>query len=366
MTAAPLVLAGPRPGTDGRRRDGRPAPAGPVERVRTALADVARGRPVVVDSGRGGDLVLAAACATPQAMAFLVRHTSGFVQVAITDADADRLDLPLAVPGRTGPAQCVAVDAAAGVGTGISATDRTATVRLLAAPETTPADLTRPGHVVPLRARAAGVLDSPGRPETAVDLAAVAGLPPAGVLCELVSGIDPRRMATGAELTAFAREHGLQVVSTGDLVAYRLRHERSVERGTEAVVSLPAGRFTTVSYRDPLDGREHLALVHGDVAGRDVPVRVHDECLAGDAFGSSSCGCGPRLQASLTAVAAAGRGVVLYRRGGAGGSRCPAGAGRHDAGGDVVAGQVLRDLGVRGAADLPAPAAVRETPADVH
>ncbi|SDN70526.1 3,4-dihydroxy-2-butanone-4-phosphate synthase [Geodermatophilus sp. DSM 45219] len=339
-----------------------PAPAG-GERVRAALADLAAGRPVaLVDDEDGGALVLAAGLATPEAVAFVVRHTSGFLCVAVTGDDADRLDLPL-LAGRDGDrpaaAQCVAVDARDGVGTGISAADRARTIRLLAAPDTDAADLVRPGHVVPLRARPGGVLARRGRAEAAVDLAVLAGLHPAGALCDLVSPADPRRTASGAELAAFAREHGLALVGVGDLVAHRTQVETLVERGAETSLPLGAGRFTAVGYRGRLDGREHLALVHGEIGdGDDVPVHVHHECLAGDVLGSARCGCGGRLQAALAGIAEAGRGVVVYVRGepGAGlprgvlprphrGADDPScAAARPD---DGVGGQILRDLGVR-------------------
>lgn len=342
-----------------------PAGADPIERVRAALADIAVGRPVVVDHRDGGDLVFAAELATPQLLSFMVRHTSGFVCVAVTEDDADRLDLPLMMGthhNRPDPAQCVAVDARAGVSTGISAADRATTVRLLAAPGTAATDLIRPGHVVPLRARTDGVLGHRGRAETAVDLAALAGLRPAGVLCELVSTADPRGMARGPELVTFAREHGLHLITTVDLVAYRMRFEKLVERGAEAAVSLTAGRFTAVGYRNRIDDREHLALVHGEIGdGEDVLVRLHRECLIGDTLGSTRCSCGPRLQSALARIADEGRGIVVYLRGEAEsahlrhedpsqryrdpGEQMPVGVdGLHE---DVICGQILRDLGIR-------------------
>jgi 3,4-dihydroxy 2-butanone 4-phosphate synthase / GTP cyclohydrolase II len=340
-----------------------PAGRDPVERVRAALADLAAGRPVVLVGDEGdGALVLAAELATPETVAFVVRHTSGFLCVALTGDDADRLDLPL-LSGRAGErpaaAQCVAVDARDGVGTGISAADRARTMRLLAAPETDAADLLRPGHVVPLRVRPGGVLARRGTAEAAVDLAVLAGLRPSGASCDLVSPADPRRMARGPELAAFAREHGLRLVAVGDLVAYRTRFEALVERGATTSLPLAAGHFTAVGYRGRLDGREHLALVHGEIGdGDDVPVHVHHECLAGDVLGSVRCGCGGRLQAALAGIADEGRGVVVYLRGepggadltrglvprGADGPSCAAGPWPAD---DGLDGQILRDLGIR-------------------
>ncbi|WP_232806848.1 3,4-dihydroxy-2-butanone-4-phosphate synthase [Geodermatophilus chilensis] len=352
---------------------GRWSPAGPdpVERVRAALADVAAGRPVVLAGDEeGGALVLAAELATPEAVAFVVRHTSGFLCVAVTGDDADRLDLPL-LTGRAverpAAAQCVAVDARDGVSTGISAADRARTMRLLAAADTDAEDLVRPGHVVPLRVRPDGVLAHRGTAEAAVDLAVLAGLRPSGAVCDLVSPADPRRMARGPELAAFAREHGLRLVAVGDLVAYRTRFEALVERAAATSLPLAAGRFTAVGYRGRLDGREHLALVHGEIGdGEDVPVHVHRECLAGDVLGSARCGCGGRLQTALAGIAHEGRGVVVYLRGepdGADLSRvlfrgahrgddapsCAAGPGPAD---DGLDGQILWDLGVRSSRSL--------------
>ncbi|MGY1691404.1 3,4-dihydroxy-2-butanone-4-phosphate synthase [Geodermatophilus sp. SYSU D01105] len=353
--ADPLAARTPRPG----QRD-------PIERVRAALSDVAAGRPVVlVDGADGGDLVVASDLATPEVVSFVVRHTAGFVCVAVPEDDADRLDLPLMVGsdrGRPGAAQCVAVDGAGG-GTGISATDRARTIRLLASPDTVPSDLVRPGHVVPLRVGAGGLLASPGRAEAAADLAGLAGLQPSGALCALVSTSDPTRMARGPELDAFARAHGLCLVSISDLVAYRMRFEALVERGAQATLPLPAGGFTAVGYRSRVDGAEHLALVHGDVGGDDVAVHVHRECLVGDTLGSSSCGCGAHLRSALGHVADVGRGVVVYLRSGPGGAGPlrdllpwqpdPGGRRAGVADGPArdrgVAAQILRDLGVRDA-----------------
>ena len=342
-----------------------------VERVRAALADLAAGRPVVLAGDEdGGALVLAAELAAPETVAFVVRHTSGFLCVAVTGDDADRLELPLLTGSageRPAAAQCVAVDARDGVGTGISAADRARTMRLLAAPDTAADDLLRPGHVVPLRVRPGGVLARPGRAEAAVDLAVLAGLRPSGAVCDLVSPADPRRMARGPELAAFAREHGLRLVAVGDLVAYRTRFETLVERGATTSLPLAASRFTAVGYRGRLDGREHLALVHGEIGdGDDVPVHVHHECLAGDVLGSVRCGCGGRLRAALAGIADEGRGVVVYLRGepgrgdpssgsvprshqGVDGPSCAAGPGPAD---DGLDGQILRDLGVRSSRSL--------------
>lgn len=343
-----------------------PADSGPIERVRAALSELTAGRPVVVvDDDDRGYLVVAAELVIPQLMSFMVRHTSGFVCVAITDDDADRLDLPLMIradQGRPGGAQCVAVDARVGVGTGISAADRARTIRLLAGPNTDAADLLRPGHVIPLRVGSDGLLSRRGHAEAAVDLARLAGLRPLGALCELVSTTDPRGMARGPELERFACEHSLQLVAISDLVAYRMRYEQLVERSAEAIMPLAAGRFTAVGYRSRVDGGEHLALVHGDIGdGEDVLVRVHRECLPGDILGSARCGCGGRLQSALDSVADEGRGVVVYLRKGQGdaGLLSELVAEPHPQAGDQlsvtiddgvhehgIGRQILRDLGV--------------------
>lgn len=294
-----------------------------LDSIEDAIAAIKSGRPVVVmddeDRENEGDLIFASELATPELVAFTVRYTSGYICVAVTEADADRLDLPPMFrvnQDRRGTAYTVTVDAREGVTTGISAADRAHTIRLLAAPETNSADLARPGHIVPLRAKDGGVLRRPGHTEAAVDLAVLAGLRPSGTLCELVSEKDPTGMARGEELRVFADEHDLCLISIADLIAYRKRFDKLVERVAEATVPLEAGTFTAVGYRSSYDEREHVAFVYGEIgAGEDVLVRVHSECLTGDVFGSLRCDCGPQLQAALAAVAQEGRGVVLYVRG---------------------------------------------------
>ena len=296
----------------------------PVER---AIADMAAGRAVVVvdDENREneGDLVFAASAATPELMAFTIRYTSGVICVPMTGPELDRLRLPPMTQvneDRKGTAFSVSVDARQGVSTGISAADRARTVRLLADPSTGPGDLSRPGHVFPLRAVEGGVLVRPGHTEAAVDLARLAGLAPVGAICEIIN--DDGTMARLPELVPFARRHGLSIISIEDLITHLRRTESQVERA--AVTSLPTvhGEFTAVGYRNVLDGIECIALVAGglDADGRlpdgeDVLVRLHSECLTGDVFGSLRCDCGAQLHASLERVAAAGRGVVLYLRG---------------------------------------------------
>ncbi len=289
--------------------------------IEEAVAQVAAGRPVVVvddaDRENEGDLIFAAELATPEMLALMVRYTSGFICVPLTEADADRLELPPMYrvnQDKRGTAYTVTVDAREGVSTGISAADRARTIRLLADPATTPGELSRPGHVVPLRARPGGVLRRPGHTEAAIDLTTLAGLRPAGVLCELVN--DDGTMMRLPELTIFAKEHDLALITIADLIAYRRRIEMQVDRVAQARLPTEYGDFTAVGYRSRTDGAEQIALVYGDLGdGEDVLVRVHSECLTGDVFASLRCDCGPQLHAALELVAAEGRGVVLYIRG---------------------------------------------------
>ncbi|MFD1151453.1 bifunctional 3,4-dihydroxy-2-butanone-4-phosphate synthase/GTP cyclohydrolase II [Saccharothrix hoggarensis] len=291
--------------------------------IERAVADIAAGRPVVVvddeDRENEGDLIFAAEKATPELLAFMVRYTSGYVCVALTESDCDRLDLPPMYhtnQDERGTAYTVTVDAREGVTTGISAADRAHTIRLLADRDATAKHFNRPGHVVPLRARDGGVLRRAGHTEAAVDLALLAGLAPAGVLCEIVSQKDEGDMARRDELEVFAADHDLAVITIADLIAYRRRVETQVERVAEARIPTAHGTFTAVGFDSKLDGIEHIAMVYGDLGdGEDVLVRVHSECLTGDVFGSLRCDCGPQLDAALEAVAAQGRGVVLYMRG---------------------------------------------------
>jgi 3,4-dihydroxy 2-butanone 4-phosphate synthase / GTP cyclohydrolase II len=289
--------------------------------IELALADIAAGRPVVVvddqDRENEGDLIFAAEKATPELIAFMVRYCGGLVCVPMTGADLDRLSLGQMVSQnseRMGTAFTVSVDASVGVTTGISAADRAATIRLLADPATTAQDIVRPGHVFPLRARRGGVLRRPGHTEAAVDLAWLAGLRPAGVICEIMNADGT--LARLPQLTAFSDKNSLRLISIADLIAYRLRTEKQVERVSEARLPLRQGEFTAVGFRSLLDRTEHIALTMGDLSdGTDVLVRVHSECLTGDVFGSLRCDCGSQLAAALKAVAREGRGVVLYMRG---------------------------------------------------
>ena len=301
-----------------------PADGGsPLEPVDRAVAAIAAGRPVVVvddeDRENEGDLVFAAERATPELVAFMMTECRGLICAPMAAGDLDRLDLPQMVERNTesmGTAFTVSVDATAGhgVGTGISAADRARTLRLLAHPGSAAGDFVRPGHVFPLRAREGGVLTRAGHTEAGVDLARLAGLRPAAVICEIAN--EDGTMARLPELVAFARKHGLPIISIADLAAHRRGHASRVRR--EARVRLPTahGEFRAYGYRDQVDGVEHIALVTGDVGdGRDVLVRMHSECLTGDVFGSLRCDCGPQLHASLDRLAAEGRGVLVYLRG---------------------------------------------------
>ncbi|GAB2695746.1 bifunctional 3,4-dihydroxy-2-butanone-4-phosphate synthase/GTP cyclohydrolase II [Nocardia thraciensis] len=293
--------------------------------IERAVADIAAGKAVVVvdDEGREneGDLIFAAEKATPELVAFMIRYTSGYICVPLTGADCDRLGLPpmYAVnQDKHGTAYTVSVDAREGVSTGISAADRATTMRMLADRAAKPEDFTRPGHVVPLRAKDGGVLRRPGHTEAAVDLARLAGLGPAGVICEIVSQKNEGDMARTEELRVFADEHELALISIADMIAWRRKNEKQVERVAEARIPTRFGEFRAVGYKSIYDDVEHVALVRGDIGvdgGEDVLVRVHSECLTGDVFGSLRCDCGPQLEAALEMVATEGRGVVLYMRG---------------------------------------------------
>lgn len=292
-----------------------------LDAVERAIAEIAAGRAVVVvddeDRENEGDLVFAAGKATPELMGFMIRHTSGVVCVPMPGAELDRLKLPPMTQvneDRKGTAYAVSVDARHGISTGISASDRAHTVRVLADSATEAYELTRPGHTFPLRAVDGGVLRRPGHTEAAVDLARLAGLSPAAAICEVVH--DDGSMMRAPALREFADEHGLAMISIADLIRYRRRTERQVERVAQTRLPTEQGEFAAFAYRDLVDGGEHVALVMGEVSvDEPVLVRLHSECLTGDAFGSLRCDCGPQLQASLAAVAAAGRGVVVYLRG---------------------------------------------------
>lgn len=285
-----------------------------------ALASFAAGDFVLVvddeDRENEGDLILAAEKATAERIAFMVRHTSGLICAPVPGPRLDELGLPLMVLENTDShetAFTVSVDAAAGTSTGISAADRARTVQALVDPATKPSDLARPGHIFPLRYRDGGVLVRPGHTEASVDLARLAGLYPAGVLCEVVN--DDGTMARGKTLEAFSAVHGIPIISIEQLIDYRWRTESLVTRVASATIPTAHGEFVAHGYRTAHDDGEHIALVKGEVAGqRDVLTRIHSECLTGDVFGSERCDCGDQLRAALRAVSSEGTGVVVYNR----------------------------------------------------
>ena len=286
--------------------------------VEEAIARIARGEQVVVvddeDRENEGDLIFAADKVTPEAINFMARHGRGLICVSLTADRCEALELPLMVEQNTsahGTAFCVSVEASRGTTTGISAHDRAATVRALVDPASRPADLKRPGHMFPLRARRGGVLKRAGHTEASVDLARLAGLTPSGVLCEIMD--DDGQMARLPRLTEFAREHGLGILTVADLIAYRMRTEKLVERVAGPLLPTEFGEFRIYAYRNTVTGEEHIALVMGEIdPAEPVLVRVHSQCLTGDVFRSARCDCGVQLDEALRRIAAEGGGVLLY------------------------------------------------------
>jgi 3,4-dihydroxy 2-butanone 4-phosphate synthase/GTP cyclohydrolase II len=293
-----------------------------LDRVEEAIEDIRLGRMVIVaddeDRENEGDLVMAAAMVTPDHVNFMARHGRGLICVTLTPERADELDLPPMADRNTDPqgtAFTIAVDAHErfGVTTGISAHDRAKTIEVLMDPETVPGDLRRPGHMFPLRAKAGGVLRRVGQTEASVDLARLAGLPPVGVICEILN--EDGTMARRPELERFAQEHRLKFITVADLVAYRLRRTRIVERVAEAALPTRFGDFRVFAYESILDKREHLALVKGDITGKgNVLVRMHSECMTGDVFGSERCDCGEQLAAAMRQIEEEGQGAIIYLR----------------------------------------------------
>ena len=287
-----------------------------------AIEAIAQKKIVIVvddeDRENEGDLVMAAEAATPENIAFFLAYTSGVICVPLEPERADELDLPLMVVANTEAqrtAFTVSVDYRHGTTTGISSSDRATTIQALIDPATRPTDLNRPGHIFPLRYRPGGVLKRAGHTEATVDLSRLAGLAPAGVLCEVVTE-DKSGMARLEELEAFAARHDMPMISIADLIRYRRRHEKLVRKVAEAVIPTAAGDFDAVVYESVLDGEQHMAFVVGDVAHTEnVLVRVHSECLTGDVFGSLRCDCGPQLTAALERIAEEGTGVLVYLRG---------------------------------------------------
>jgi 3,4-dihydroxy 2-butanone 4-phosphate synthase/GTP cyclohydrolase II len=289
--------------------------------VEDAIAAIKDGKMVIMiddeDRENEGDLVCAAQHITPEKITFMARCGCGLICLALTEERALELDLPPMVADNTssfGTGFTVSVDAKKGITTGISAADRAHTIRVAIEDGTRPADLARPGHVFPLRARKGGVLIRTGQTEGSVDLAKLAGLTPAAVICEIMK--EDGTMARLPDLKGFAKKHGLCIVSVADIVRYRMRHESLIERSSVAMLPLPEGDdFKIYSYRTEVDSKVQLALVKGDVTtGEPILVRVHSECLTGDVFGSQRCDCGLQLSRSLRMIAEEGRGALLYIR----------------------------------------------------
>jgi len=292
----------------------------PFGTVAQAIADVAAGKLVVVadDEAREneGDLICAAELCTAEHINFMTQHARGLICLTLSPERCDELALPQMVEHNTEAhetAFTVSVDAASrfGVTTGISAADRARTIQVAMDPQTTPADLRRPGHVFPLRSRPGGVLQRVGQTEASVDLARLAGLRPAGVICEIMNADGT--MARRDDLAAFCAAHGVTFITVAQIVAHRLQHERLVHRVAQARLPTPFGEFTVIGYRNDVDQAEHVALVFGDVAGQPgVLVRMHSKCLTGDVFGSARCDCGWQLTSAFRLITAEGRGAVVY------------------------------------------------------
>src|SRR3954463_14444402 len=290
----------------------------PFSPIEDALEDVRAGKMVVVcdaeDRENEGDLTLAAQFATPDAINFMAKEARGLICLALTPERCDELGLDLMAAKNESPFQTaftVSIEAREGVTTGISAHDRARTVQVAIDPRSTPRDLVQPGHIFPLKAKSGGVLERAGQTEAAVDLARLAGVTPAGVICEIMN--DDGTMARVPDLTTFCEQHDLKMVTVTDLIEYRRRHDKLVQREVEVKMPTVYGDFRAVAYRSLVDGKHHVALVKGDIDGEDdVLVRVHSECLTGDVFHSLRCDCGQQLESALAMIEDEGRGVLLY------------------------------------------------------
>jgi len=288
----------------------------PFASVEDAIGEIRNGRMVVVvddpDRENEGDLVVGAQFATPETINFMATHARGLVCLCLTGERCEQLGLPPMTQrneARLGTAFTVSVEAREGVTTGISAADRSHTIQVAIDPASSPQDLVQPGHVFPLRARDGGVLRRAGQTEAAVDLARLAGLVPAGVVCEIMN--EDGTMARVPDLVPYCERHGLRMITVASLIEYRRRTEQLVERVVSVRLPTEYGVFTATAFRETLTGRDHLALVMGEV-GENSLVRVHSECLTGDVFHSLRCDCGEQLEAALAAIAAEGRGILLY------------------------------------------------------
>ncbi|MGH9323877.1 MAG: bifunctional 3,4-dihydroxy-2-butanone-4-phosphate synthase/GTP cyclohydrolase II [Vicinamibacteria bacterium] len=286
--------------------------------IEDAVEDVRAGKMIIVvddeDRENEGDLTIAAEKVTPEAINFMARYGRGLICMPMTGERLDELRIPQMVSENTsnyGTAFCVSIEAKSGVSTGISAADRARTVLAAIDPRTSPADLVRPGHMFPLRAKPGGVLQRTGQTEAAVDLARIAGLYPAGVICEVMN--DDGSMARVRDLEKFSREHGINVITVADLIRYRLRTERLVKRVATAKLPTDYGTFEIAAFESLNDGATHLALVLGDIRPEDdVLVRVHSQCITGEVFHSRRCDCGPQLDRALEKIGEEGKGILLY------------------------------------------------------
>lgn len=293
----------------------------PIAKIEAALEDIRQGKMVILiddeDRENEGDLTMAAEKVTPEAINFMAREGRGLICLSLTEVRADHLDLPLMVRDNSssfGTAFTVSIEARRGVTTGISAADRAHTIQVAIADESSARDLARPGHVFPLRAKKGGVLVRAGQTEGSVDLARLAGLKPAGVICEIMN--DDGTMARLPELKKFAKQHDLKIISIADLVSYRMRKELLVRRAAETIIPIhDSGEFAAIAYENDVDTAQHLALVKGTIdPEKPVLVRVHSECLTGDVFASQRCDCGEQLHAAIHQIDEEGCGVLLYMR----------------------------------------------------
>jgi 3,4-dihydroxy 2-butanone 4-phosphate synthase / GTP cyclohydrolase II len=290
----------------------------PFATIEHAIDEIREGRFVIVvddpDRENEGDLVIAAQFATPEALNFMMTHARGQICLCLTEARADELGLRLIADqsrSRHGTAYTATIDAREGIATGVSAADRSHTVQVAISPDSKPSDLLMGGHVQGLRARPGGVLERIGQTEAAIDLARLAGLNPSGVICEIAN--EDGTMARVPDLIPYCERHGLTMISIADLVEYRRRHEKLVERGAEVRLPTRSGEFTAIAFREKLTGKTHVALLRGEVDGaEDVLVRVHSECLTGDVFHSLRCDCGEQLEQALDQISREGKGVFLY------------------------------------------------------
>jgi len=292
-----------------------------VSRIEEVIEDIRAGKMVILvddeDRENEGDLCMAAEAVTPEAINFMAKHGRGLICLTLDRTHVKKLNLPMMVEKNKSPFETgftISIEARTGVTTGISAADRARTIQAAVAPDAKPEDLVSPGHIFPLRARRGGVLERTGQTEGSVDLSRLAGMMPAGVICEIMK--DDGTMARMPDLEIFAAEHNMKIATIADLVSYRLRRDTLVHRAVEA--RLPShfgGEFKAIVYANDVDKHEHLALVKGEIdPDKEIMVRVHSECLTGDVFGSDRCDCGSQLQAAMRMVSEAGTGVILYMR----------------------------------------------------